>query len=147
MARKKQSLKNIVFDIYRELYENSEPKADFDFLVENAEIMSDGRKYIPYNDYEIDGDLMDEMVEDFRNGISLNDGECKSSILEIIDKRSCYVTLTEGRYHQIKRMFGCYGLDVLELKRVRIGNLDLPSDLEIGESRELTDDELKKITE
>ena len=32
------------------------------------------------------------------------DDECKSSILEIIDKRSCYVTLTEGRYHQIKRM-------------------------------------------
>lgn len=96
---------------------------------------------------ELSGDLRDEMVEDFRNGIRLNDGECKSSILEIIDKRSCYVTLTEGRYHQIKRMFGCYGLDVLELKRVRIGNLDLPSDLEIGESRELTDDELKKITE
>ena len=59
MARKKKSLKNIVFDIYRELYANSEPKADFDILVENAEIMSDGRKYIPYNDYEIDGDLMD----------------------------------------------------------------------------------------
>lgn len=96
---------------------------------------------------ELSGDLSDEMVEDFRNGISLNDGECKSSILEIIDKRSCYVTLTEGRYHQIKRMFGCYGLDVLELKRIRIGNLDLPSDLEIGESRELTEDELKKITE
>ena len=62
MARKKKSLKNIVFDIYRELYENSEPKADFDILVENAEIMSDGRKYIPYNDYEIDGDLMDEII-------------------------------------------------------------------------------------
>lgn len=96
---------------------------------------------------ELSGDLNSSMVDDFRTGIKLNDGECKSSILEIIDKRSCYVTLTEGRYHQIKRMFGCYGMDVLELKRIRIGNLDLPSDLEEGDSRELTLDELKKITE
>lgn len=62
MARKKKSLTNIVFDIYRELYANSEPKADFDLLVENAEIMDDGRKYIPYNNYEIDSDLMDEII-------------------------------------------------------------------------------------
>ena len=57
-----KEIPEIVFDIYRELYANSEPKADFDLLVENAEIMSDGRKYIPYNDYEIDGDLMDEII-------------------------------------------------------------------------------------
>lgn len=95
----------------------------------------------------IDKDVSDEMINGFKDGVKLNDGECKSALLEKVDTNKCLVTLTEGRYHQIKRMFGCYGLDVLELKRVRIGNLDLPSDLEIGESRELTDDELKKITE
>ena len=48
--------------------------------------------------------LIEEMVIAFRDGVLLNDGECKSSELKIIDKRSCYVTLTEGRYHQIKEI-------------------------------------------
>lgn len=96
---------------------------------------------------ELSGDLSTTMVDDFKNGIKLIDGECKSSTLEIIDKRKCYVTLTEGRYHQIKRMFGCYGLEVLELKRIKIGNLELPKELEEGSCRELTQEELNSITE
>ena len=51
---------------------------------------------------EIDKDLTEEMVIGFRDGILLKDGECKSSELKIIDKRRCFVTLTEGRYHQLK---------------------------------------------
>ena len=96
---------------------------------------------------EIDKGLTEEMVIAFRDGVLLNDGECKSSELKIIDKRSCYVTLTEGRYHQIKRMFGCFGAEVLELKRIRMGNYRLPNDLEEGESRELTEVELSLIKE
>ena len=84
MARKKKSLKNIVFDIYRELYENSEPKADFDILVENAEIMSDGRKYIPYNDYEIDGDLMDEIINKHMIRNRLNKFDKQAIRIEIL---------------------------------------------------------------
>ena len=95
----------------------------------------------------IDKKMTEDMVIGFRNGIKLIDGECKSSTLEIIDKRKCYVTLTEGRYHQIKRMFGCYGLEVLELKRIKIGNLELPKELEEGSCRELTQEELNSITE
>ena len=95
----------------------------------------------------IDKKITNEMVLGFRDGIKLIDGECKSSTLEIIDKRKCYVTLTEGRYHQIKRMFGCYGLEVLELKRIKIGNLELPKELEEGSCRELTQEELNSITE
>ena len=63
MAKKKKDLKEILFDIYRDLYANSEPKADFDELVNNAEVDSEGRKIIPYNDYEIDDELMDRIVE------------------------------------------------------------------------------------
>ena len=96
---------------------------------------------------EIDKDLTEEMVIAFRDGVLLNDGECKSSELKIINKRSCYATLTEGRYHQIKRMFGCFGAEVLELKRIRMGNFKLPEDLEVGESRELTEEELQLIKE
>ena len=88
-----------------------------------------------------------EMSEGFRNGVNLNDGECKSAILEITGEYTAKVTLTEGRYHQIKRMFGCFGAKVVELNRIRIGNLYLPEDLELGEVKEATETELQKIQE
>lgn len=94
----------------------------------------------------IDISMNQEMVEGFKNGVVLNDGECKSAILKITGNNTGLVTLTEGRYHQIKRMFGCYGAKVIELQRVGMGNLELPMDLEIGECRELTKNELKNIT-
>lgn len=93
----------------------------------------------------IDKDVSYEMVYGFRDGVKLNDGECKSTLLEKIDTNKCLVTLTEGRYHQIKRMFGCYKAKVLELKRICMGELYLPSDLGVGEVREVSDEELLKI--
>ncbi len=88
-----------------------------------------------------------DMVEGFKNGISLKDGECKSANLEITGNYTARVTLIEGRYHQIKRMFGCYGAKVIELNRICMGNLYLPLDIPYGEIREATQEELKKIQE
>ncbi len=93
----------------------------------------------------IDKEISVEMVNGFRDGVKLNDGECKSALLEKVDTNKCLVTLTEGRYHQIKRMFGCYKAKVLELKRICMGELYLPSDLGVGEVREVSDEELLKI--
>ncbi len=93
----------------------------------------------------IDKDVSDEMVYGFRDGVKLNDGECKSALLEKVDTNKCLVTLTEGRYHQIKRMFGCYKAKVIELKRICMGELYLPSDLAVGKVREVSDEELLKI--
>ncbi len=93
----------------------------------------------------IDKDVSDEMVYGFRDGVKLNDGECKSALLEKVDTNKCLVTLTEGRYHQIKRMFGCYKAKVIELKRICMGELYLPSDLGVGKVREVSDEELLKI--
>ena len=87
-----------------------------------------------------------EMEEGFKNGIILNDGKCKEATLEIIETYKAKVTLTEGRYHQIKRMFGCYKAKVLELERIKMGDFILPNNLKLGECRELTEEELKKIT-
>ena len=75
----------------------------------------------------------------FRSGV------CKEAFLEITGEKTCFVTLKEGRYHQIKRMFGCFGAKVVELHRVAMGNLHLPENLEVGESRELTEAELKLL--
>ncbi len=95
----------------------------------------------------IDIPVTNEMVEKFKEGVQLNDGVCKPSNLEIIGEYTAIVVLTEGRYHQIKRMFGCFGAKVTDLNRIAIGNFSLPSDLNLGEYREFTKEELDKITE
>lgn len=97
--------------------------------------------------YEVTLDIpvTEKMIEKFANGIKLNDGECKSAILEITGENTCKVTITEGRYHQIKRMFGCCKAKVIELNRICMGNLFLPVDLKLGECRELTAKELELL--
>lgn len=93
----------------------------------------------------IDIPVTEEMVKGFSSGINLSDGECKSALLEITGTYTSKVTLSEGRYHQIKRMFGCYKAKVTELNRISMGNLELPNNLKIGEIRELTKEELELI--
>ena len=69
----------------------------------------------------------------FERGIVLADGyECKPAKLEIIEENKVRITITEGKYHQIKRMNGVVGLGVNELHRESMGNTKLPEDLEPG---------------
>ena len=96
---------------------------------------------------KIDIPVSSIMKEGFEKGIKLNDGVCKPAILNIREKYTAEVILSEGRYHQIKRMFGCYGAKVIELNRICIGNLYLPENLKIGDVRELTENELLMIQE
>jgi len=93
----------------------------------------------------IDIPMNKDMVIGFKNGVNLSDGECQSAILEITGKYTGTVILTEGRYHQIKRMFGCFGAKVIELERTKMGNFSLPSDLELGMCREFNEEELKQV--
>ncbi|MBQ3567692.1 MAG: 16S rRNA pseudouridine(516) synthase, partial [Anaerotignum sp.] len=81
----------------------------------------------------------------FAEGVELNDGVCKDAKLTILGEKTAEVTLREGRYHQIKRMFGCYGAKVVELHRIAMGELYLPDDLPEGECRELTEEDLQKL--
>ena len=101
------------------------------------------KKHIPkIYEVTIDIPVTKKMVTGFENGVKLSDGECKTAKLEIIGEYRAKVTLTEGRYHQIKRMFGCFGAKVVELNRVCMGNLFIPDDLKLGEAREATKQEL-----
>ena len=93
----------------------------------------------------IDIPVTAEMQQGFADGVALNDGVCKAAGLEITGEYTATVTLKEGRYHQIKRMFGCFGAKVTELHRVAMGDLYLPDELSEGECRELTEEELKKL--
>ncbi len=95
----------------------------------------------------LDIPITSAMVEGFKEGVNLNDGMCKSADLVLIGENSAIVTLTEGRYHQIKRMFGCFGAKVVELNRICMGSLYLPEELKLGEIKEATQDELQRIQE
>lgn len=94
---------------------------------------------------EIDIPINEIMINEFKNGVTLNDGICKTAGLEKLDTYIGKVTLTEGRYHQIKRMFGCFGAKVVNLERLAMGNFQLPNDLKQGECRELTEKEIEEI--
>jgi 16S rRNA pseudouridine516 synthase len=83
----------------------------------------------------------------FADGLAIDNNDvCKPAELTISDnKYEVYVTLTEGKYHQIKRMFAAVNNEVTYLKRIQTGGLLLPESLSPGSSRELTDDEIKLI--
>ena len=85
----------------------------------------------------------------FKDGIVLADGTVLlSADLELLsddDNQSFKVVIKEGKYHQVKRMFASLGTTVIELKRVSIGGLVLDDNLEEGEARLLTTEELSKI--
>ncbi|MEE1320274.1 MAG: pseudouridine synthase [Acutalibacteraceae bacterium] len=99
--------------------------------------------------------LRDELTEDdiirFKEGLTLGDGtECLEAhvrVLESGDINLAEIKICEGKYHQVKRMFASIGNKVLELRRVKMGGLDLDESLREGECREITDKELKMITE
>ncbi|MBQ3547200.1 MAG: pseudouridine synthase [Clostridia bacterium] len=105
-------------------------------------------KYEVYKSYivTLDGSLTDEMVKAFAEGIVLADGtRCRKAELEIISDNIARVKICEGKYHQIKRMFGVVGLGVNELKRESVGALTLPKGLEEGACIELSTEEIKVI--
>ena len=66
----------------------------------------------------------------------------KPAELEILDDYNVNLTISEGRYHQVKRMFAALGNKVVGLHRWKIGNLVLDDDLGEGEFRPLTEEEI-----
>jgi 16S rRNA pseudouridine516 synthase len=83
----------------------------------------------------------------FLEGVLLN-GEDKPTlpaVLERIDERTARLTIQEGRYHQVKRMFAYLGNLVVTLHRERIGPVALDDSLELGESRYLTEAEVQAL--
>ncbi len=84
-------------------------------------------------------------VQAFANGITLQDGTaCKTAELEIIDAGKCYVTVREGKYHQVRRMLASRGLPVTYLRREREGELAL-GDLPLGAWRALDENEIAML--
>ncbi len=96
----------------------------------------------------LDGELKEDMIDVFEKGVTLADGTlCKPAKLTILDKNIAELTIYEGKYHQIKRMFGTLGLGVNELNRKSIGALELPKDLKQGDCTILSEEDLALIYE
>ncbi|QBD85722.1 rRNA pseudouridine synthase [Clostridium tetani] len=101
---------------------------------------------------EINKEVNEKDIEAFQNGIVISDGyKCMPGKLEIIKSdengAEVYVTIQEGKFHQVKRMFEALDKKVVYLKRVKFGNINLDETLEEGEYRELTEEELENILE
>ena len=89
--------------------------------------------------------VKNEDIITFEKGIELSDGKVKPAQLEKLDDKLSLVTIYEGKYHQVKRMFHSIDNEVLELKRLKISNLTLDENLKAGEYRLLTPEELKLL--
>ncbi len=101
------------------------------------------KTYIAVTDQKIPNSA----IEAFARGIHHKEEKkrYKSAKLEILEDNLAKVCVTEGRFHEVKRLFECIGLNVLELKRIQIGSLYLDEYLAEGEYRLLSDDEISKI--
>ncbi|WP_088005557.1 pseudouridine synthase [Indiicoccus explosivorum] len=97
----------------------------------------------------IDGEVTAEDAEAFREGVILDDGyKTKPATLRILSagpESEIELTITEGKFHQVKRMFRSVGKEVVYLKRLSMGTLRLDPSLGPGEYRPLTEQELKGL--
>lgn len=94
----------------------------------------------------LDGPIPKTAIKLFEQGVTLADGtKCRPAILSILEDSVAEVKISEGKYHQIKRMFGVIGLGVNRLERIAFGKLVLPDNLKLGECRELEKQEIIAI--
>ncbi|MEG0177355.1 MAG: pseudouridine synthase [Anaerorhabdus sp.] len=95
---------------------------------------------------EISNPLTSEHIKLLESGITIDGDElCKPANVKILTDNSLELTIMEGKFHQVKRMMIACDSEVTYLKRLTIGSLVLDSELELGEWRYLTDQELESL--
>lgn len=114
-------------------------------------LMSPKKKVEKLYQVEATGKVTSENIELFENGVIINDDEkCLPAKLEVIEEKTlttiAQVTISEGKYHQVKKMIQAIGLNIISLTRLKIKDLELDPSLELGEYRFLTDDEVKNLS-
>ncbi len=108
------------------------------------------KKHVPKIYFAIiDGEVTERDIEQFSRGVILDDGyQTKQARLVIIqsgEQSEIELSITEGKFHQVKRMFEAVGKRVIYLKRIKMGELPLDEKLELGEYRELTEEEIELL--
>lgn len=111
----------------------------------NHRLLSPGRHVDKTYLAEVDGPLDASHVAAFAEGLHLSDFDAQPARLEIIEPQTGRVTVHEGKFHQIKRMFTAVGREVTKLHRETFGSLVLDPNLPEGQWRELTEEELSAL--
>lgn len=93
---------------------------------------------------EFEGSLPENAIDIFAQPMDLDDFVTKPAKLEVLNQDKAYLTISEGKFHQVKRMFQKVGCEVTYLQRVCFGPLEL-KDLEIGQARALTPEEIELL--
>ena len=100
------------------------------------------KKY--YLQYE--GTLCDDCVEQAERGIDIGEKNLtRPAVLKLVGKGEAYLTICEGKFHQVKRMIAALGGRVSYLKRISMGSLELDKKLQPGDYRMLTEEEIDRI--
>ena len=92
-----------------------------------------------------------EIARLFEEGIQVGpeDNEqgftCQPAQIKWLDASTAHLTIYEGKYHQVKRMFSAVGNKIIYLKRISMGHLQLDKSLELGQYKELYDEDLEKL--
>ena len=112
-----------------------------------AHLLLSPKRHVPKEyAFRLDQPLPVGAEERFASGVRLGDECCKGARLVLSeDRQSGEITLTEGKYHQIKRMMLTEGSEVVYLKRLTFGGIPLDPALSPGEWRYLTDDEIQTL--
>ncbi|MCH5171395.1 MAG: rRNA pseudouridine synthase [Erysipelotrichales bacterium] len=94
---------------------------------------------------EVNHKLESSLIDKFNKGIVLDDGyTCLPATLEILDETHAKLTIHEGKFHQVKRMFKSFGYEVINLDRLSFDILTHDT-LAVGEYRELTNEEVNHL--
>ncbi|CAM3128833.1 pseudouridine synthase [Streptobacillus ratti] len=105
------------------------------------------RKHVEKKYYvELNSPISFDDIQNIESGIDIGEGiVTKASKIIKIDDYKLYIIITEGKFHQVKRMFKAVHNEVKYLKRISMGSLTLDENLNLGEYRELTDEELRNL--
>lgn len=94
----------------------------------------------------VDKELTAEAVKKLTEGVDIGEKKrTRPARIEVQNGKNCLITITEGKYHQVKRMFQAVGYQVVSLHRLSMGGLSLPEDLREGQARELDDAALQSL--
>lgn len=112
------------------------------------ELLSPKKKVVKKYYAKVDNKLEKDDIKKFEDGILLENENYLTmpAKLEILSDYECFVYIKEGKYHQVKRMLKSCGKEVIYLKRISIGSLVLDENLKLGEYRELSEEEVKLLS-
>lgn len=147
-----------VVDLITEPYKNLFPVGRLDKDTEGLLLITnDGqlghellspKKHVEKEYYaEISVPLSEDDIDLIESGITWKDETYRPAKYKKISDYSCLLTITEGKYHEIKRMMNALGSEVTYLKRIRMKNLILDDDLSPGEYRPLSEEEIEDLRE